>query len=172
MPPLFALTMLLAAQGDDAAPPEEIVVTARPRGCDTSLNGRILSDSDFDAKARGWAAGKPVQVRARADTDLKCLTKIAFRLADRGVTRIQFVDPDGKPADLFPRGAGQDRVTPPPDAIGNGTGDAMRDREWRFLETRAAKLVLDGKCDEARRMLLEAGDLSGAADVVTVCKTQ
>lgn len=89
-PWLFAAMLILVQDTDQ---PEEIVVSARPRGCDISIEGKVLSDGDFNSKSRDWAAGKPVRVSARADADVKCLSRIAFRLAHKGVRRVIFVDP-------------------------------------------------------------------------------
>lgn len=167
MAPWLALALLLVVQDTDQ--PEDIVVTARPRGCDMSIDGHVLSDGDFNNKSREWAAGKPVRVRARADADLQCLSRIAFRLADKGVTRIAFIDPQGRPAKPL-NGSIASPLTGGGLSSGGGDGDTIRDREWRFLEARAARLILDGRCTEARQLLLEAGDLSGAAAVVSLCK--
>lgn len=166
MAPWLALALLIVQDSDQ---PEDIVVTARPRGCDMSIDGHVLSDGDFNSKSREWAAGKPVRVHARADADLKCLSRIAFRLADKGVTRIEFVDPQGRPAKPLTGSMGSG-LSGGAAVSGGGNTDPVRDREWRFLEVRAAKLVLDGQCAEARQMLLEAGDLGGAADVAVLCR--
>lgn len=76
----------------DAAP-VEIVVVAKRRKCDTSVAGRILSDREFNARAAEWAAGTPVRVVAPTRSDIRCLAKITFRLADKGVRNVEFVDP-------------------------------------------------------------------------------
>lgn len=167
MAPWLAATLLILVQNADQ--PEDIVVTARPRGCDMSVDGHVLSDGDFNAKSREWAAGKPVRVHARADADLKCLSRIAFRLADKGVTRIEFVDPQGRDAKPLTGSMGNG-LTGGAIVSGGGNTDPIRDREWRFLEARAAKMVLDGQCSDARSLLLEAGDLSGAANVAALCR--
>lgn len=80
----------------DAAP-VEVVVVARRRKCDTSVAGRILSTREFDARAADWAAGTPVRVVAPARSDLRCLARITFRLADKGVRQVEFVDPPPQP---------------------------------------------------------------------------
>ena len=87
------LALLLLAQSTAAADaaPVEVVVTARRRRCDVSVANRLVSDAEFRARAAQWAAGVPVRVVAPASADYKCLAKIAFRLADYGVTRITFV---------------------------------------------------------------------------------
>lgn len=74
------------------AAPADVVVTARKRHCDVSVANRILSDHEFDARAAEWAAGVPVRVHAPDGASRKCLAKIFFKLADRGVTRVEFVD--------------------------------------------------------------------------------
>lgn len=83
---------LVVPEGDD------IVVRAVRRKCRVEMTRRALSGGEFDRYAKEWAAGRPVRVFAPADADIKCLAKIAFRLADRGVRRITFVEPrDGIP---------------------------------------------------------------------------
>ncbi|KQS01843.1 hypothetical protein ASG11_13520 [Sphingomonas sp. Leaf357] len=74
---------------------DEIVVTAidRSEKCRIRFADRDMNDAELKRRSVEWAAGKPLRVVARASTDLKCLSKIAFRLADRGVTRIHFVEP-------------------------------------------------------------------------------
>lgn len=166
---ILLLASMLSATGQaDAAMPDDIVVTAQRQDCRVRFADRELTDREFDARAKEWAAGKPVRVIARNSTDLKCLSKIAFKLADRGVRLIQFVDPSGKTADKIPTGLG----------MGAGTAtDSMtptlsvKDAERRFFARRAAQLILEGKCGEARKLVLEAGDLESAAQVAEVCRT-
>lgn len=90
---LIAAALLLAGQvGATVEPvPVDVVVTARKRRCDVSIANRVISDAEFKARAAEWAAGVPVRVVAPASADYKCLAKIAFRLADHGVTRITFL---------------------------------------------------------------------------------
>jgi hypothetical protein len=76
----------------DAAP-VEVVVVAKRRKCDTSVAGRVLSDREFSRRAAEWAAGTPVRVVAPTRADIRCLAKITFRLADKGVRNVEFVDP-------------------------------------------------------------------------------
>ena len=167
----LALGLFLIQQDAPADTGDDIVVTARPRGCDMSVDGHVLSDADFDAHSRAWAAtsGKTVRVRARADADVKCLSRIAFRLASQGVSRIVFVDPSGRssqppPADTLQSGA---------DGVGSiYSSDATRERDLRLLEAHAARLILEGKCDNAQQLLLQAGDLRGAADAIIVCQAK
>ncbi len=99
--------LLFAAQAAGApAPPlpatgDDIVVVAARQKCRLRFADRDLSDAEFKRRAAEWAAGKPVRVIARRSADIKCLAKIAFRLADRGVKLIQFVEPgdlDAAPA--------------------------------------------------------------------------
>ncbi len=80
----------------DAAP-VEIVVTARRAKCDTSVAGRIISDREFSRRAAEWAAGTPVRVVAPTCSDYRCLAKITFRLADKGVRNVEFVEPAPPP---------------------------------------------------------------------------
>ena len=75
------------AQADD------IVVHAVRQKCEVRIADRIISDPEFNAHAKEWAQGKPVRVIAPARADYKCLAKIAFRLNDKGVRLIYFVDP-------------------------------------------------------------------------------
>jgi hypothetical protein len=166
---LFLASMLSATGQADAAMPDDIVVTAQRQDCRVRFADRELTDREFDARAKEWAAGKPVRVIARNSTDLKCLSKIAFKLADRGVRLIQFVDPSGKTADKIPTGLGM--------GAGPGTGSdsmtptlSVKDAERRFFARRAAQLILEGKCGEARKLVLEAGDLESAAQVAEVCR--
>lgn len=86
--------LLLTQQTSPAEPkPQEIVVTAVRRKCSVRIADRVLSDPEFDAHAKEWAAGVPVRVVAPSGADYRCLAKIAFRLADHGVRRIDFVEP-------------------------------------------------------------------------------
>lgn len=91
-----ALLLALAAQ--DAAPPPEgpdIVVTAQgTRRCRFTFADRELTTRELKARAAEWAAGVPVRVVASRQRDIRCLSKIAFRLSDYGVRRIVFVTPD------------------------------------------------------------------------------
>lgn len=80
------------------ATPVDVVVTARKRRCDVAVADRILSSREFDARAAEWAAGVPVRVSAPDSAGRKCLAKIVFRLADKGVRQVEFVDP----ADAIP----------------------------------------------------------------------
>ncbi|MES2754117.1 MAG: hypothetical protein V4659_05585 [Pseudomonadota bacterium] len=89
---MLIFAAMLIAQA--AAPVEaEVVVTARRRKCDISIANRTISDREFKKRAAEWAAGIPVRVVAPRQADIRCLAKIAFRLADHGVTRIHFVEP-------------------------------------------------------------------------------
>lgn len=86
--------MLIAAAQAGPPPvspdPAEVVVVARSRRCDVSVADRVLSDAEFNRRAAEWAAGTPVRVVAPRGADYRCLAKIAFRLADRGVKKIIF----------------------------------------------------------------------------------
>lgn len=89
---MIAALLLLAQAAAVAEPaPVDVVVTARKRRCDVSIANRVVSDAEFKTRAAEWAAGVPVRVVAPASADYKCLAKIAFRLADHGVTRITFL---------------------------------------------------------------------------------
>jgi hypothetical protein len=97
VPRLIALLLLGLAQA--ATPPsdehvDEIVVTAISKTkCRIRFADRDMNNDELRRRSTEWAAGKPLRVVARASTDIKCLAKIAFKLADRGVTRIQFIEP-------------------------------------------------------------------------------
>ena len=73
---------------------QEIVVTATRKGkCRIQRADQTLSDREFDRNAGEWASlGTPVRVVTPTRADYKCLAKIVFRLNDRGVRLIQFVD--------------------------------------------------------------------------------
>ena len=84
----------LLAATSPAPGTDEIVVTATKWKCRYHLASHLLSDRDLDERAKEWALGKPVRIVTPAAADRKCLTKIAFELADRGVRLIEFVDPE------------------------------------------------------------------------------
>lgn len=88
---ILLLLALQAATVESRA--DDIVVVARKQKCSVKFADRDMSDAEFKRRSAEWAAGTPVRVIAREATDIKCLAKIAFKLADRGVTRIQFVEP-------------------------------------------------------------------------------
>lgn len=101
---MLVLALLLIAQtAPPAEPPseppaEDIIVTAVRSKCSVRLADKVLSNPEFDRRAKDWAAGVPVRVIAPRSADYKCLAKIAFRLADHGVKRMTFVDsPGGAP---------------------------------------------------------------------------
>lgn len=79
-----------------AAAPEEatIVVTGARRGkCRMRLADRALSERQFEVHAGEWARlGRAVRVVHPARTDHLCLARIAFRLNDRGVRLVHFVE--------------------------------------------------------------------------------
>ena len=72
--------------------PQEIVVRAKRKKCLIEVDERTLSNREFEDRAGTWV-GKPVRVVAGSRSDIKCLSKVAFRLAEQGVRLIQFVDP-------------------------------------------------------------------------------
>lgn len=80
--------------------PVEIIVTARRSKCRVRLANRVLSDKELNARADEWAKGTAVRVIAPERLGYKCLAKIAFRLGDRGVRLIEFVD---RPDQIRPR---------------------------------------------------------------------
>lgn len=97
---LFAfLAALLQAAAPPAPPPaavppagDDIVVVASRQKCGIAIANRVLSSREFDRRSAEWAAGVPVRVIVPPGSDYRCLSKIMFKLADRGVTRAAFVD--------------------------------------------------------------------------------
>jgi hypothetical protein len=93
-----ALLLLAAAQAQpqpEAVPePAEIIVTGLRKGrCRVRLARRSLSDREFEAHAREWAAlGRPVSVVSPARATRRCLARIVFRLNDQGVRLVHFRD--------------------------------------------------------------------------------
>lgn len=88
---MLLLAVLLQATADPT--PADVVVVARRRRCDVSVVDHILSRAEFDARAAQWAAGIPVRVHTPSGASRKCLARIVFRLADRGVRQVEFVEP-------------------------------------------------------------------------------
>ncbi|MDO7840945.1 hypothetical protein [Sphingomonas immobilis] len=170
MSPMLSTVLLMLTQA--ASPPagDDIVVTARPEGCRIDLAEKALTDQEFDAKAKEWAAGRPVRVIAKSNASIACLSKIAFKLNDRGVTQIQFVDPSGKSEGKF-----RQPNLPVQSSGGGGGGsggyveDDIRERERSLFARRIAGMILAGNCGAARRLALENGDLDAAAKATTVC---
>jgi hypothetical protein len=184
MPAGIALALLLAiSQTAPASTPdtsatttEDIVVVAR-RGdsCEVRFADKTMTDAELRAHTRAWAQGTPVRVMARSNADLSCLKKIAFKLAAQGVTRMEFVDPSGKPApDVIPNADAPPRVTDTPrlGGIDDAGMDAVRSSERNFIARRAARLILQGDCAGARKLALEAEDLQTAANVAQVCASR
>lgn len=154
---------------------EDIVVTAAPDNkCRLQLADKTLTDAEFKARAAQWKAGTPVRVIARNSASISCLTKIAFKLADQGVRKITFVDPSGKQSAGFPELKTGELRQNDPMALDDGRATidsrSIPDIEHRFVSSSAAKLILAGKCDEAKAMALQQGDLDAAANVVLVCR--
>lgn len=87
----FALLFQIVAP--TSAQPDEIVVQAKRARCSVQLRGREMSEREFDAHVRDWARGLPVRVIAPDRASHRCLAKILFKLSDKGVTAIEFVDP-------------------------------------------------------------------------------
>jgi len=96
---LFLLALARQAAPADVIDPadEIVVVSSRKRKCRMELAHRVLSDSEFKARAAEWAAGKPVRVLVPPRTDYKCLAKIMFKLNEHGVRRANFIDVKGEP---------------------------------------------------------------------------
>lgn len=152
--------MQIAAPAVSAA--DDIVVTAVRDACTVRFAERTMTDAEFDARAAEWKAGRPVRVISRASADLACVRRIASRLFARGVTRIEFVDPEGRPSFPFDPPAGLPHYGAPVPAGGGDHATISRD---------AAQMILHGRCDDARKLVLERGDLDAAAAVATICRT-
>ena len=89
----FALLQIAAAPVLAERPPDDIVVQAKRARCSVQLRGREMSKREFDAHVRDWARGTPVRVIAPDRASYRCLATIMFKLSDRGVTAVEFVDP-------------------------------------------------------------------------------
>lgn len=94
---ILAAALLLAPVAAAPSPPPtpepaEIVVRAVRKKCRVQIADRIMTDPEFNARMDEWAKGVPVSVVVPAGTDYKCLAKIVFRLNDKGVRRVEFVD--------------------------------------------------------------------------------
>jgi hypothetical protein len=76
---------------------DTIVVTAERTRCTVRLADKPLSDPEFAAHAREWAAGRTLRVYAPSASDEKCLARIVFKLNKKGVRVIHFVDGSGAP---------------------------------------------------------------------------
>jgi len=181
--PVAAALALLLASGQAATVPdgsatttEDIVVVARPGkdSCEVRYADKSMTAAELRAHTRAWAQGTPVRVMARSKADLSCLKKIAFKLASQGVTRMEFVDPQGRPApDVIPDAEAPTRnLTPRPAATSDGGADSVRASEHNFLARRAARLILQGDCAGARKLALEGEDLEIAAEVAQVCASR
>jgi len=179
---MIALFLVLALQAsnspkDNEPRADDIVVSAVRDTCTLRFADKAMSDAQFDARADEWKAGKPVRLVLRSDADFPCVRKIAKRLFDKGVTRIEFIDPKGKPAFPFepdpnlPRYTATGAVPTVPGGTAGGWAE-MRAREHSFLGRTASQLILAGKCGEARKMALDQGDLDAAAAIVAVCRAE
>lgn len=93
---MLLLILLALAQQADEPQPDEIVVRGYKSKCRIELAGKQLTDRQFDQRAELWAAGRPVRVVTPPGRgqDYKCLARIAFRLQDKGVTLIEWVEAD------------------------------------------------------------------------------
>jgi hypothetical protein len=57
------------------------------------LADRKLSDRELSARAQAWAfAGTPVRVVRPRGADYRCMAKIAWKLGERGVRLLEFVE--------------------------------------------------------------------------------
>lgn len=93
------MLLLLLAQVAAPEAPVEIVVQARRAKCAVALRGHELSRAELDRYTRQWAQGTPVQIRVPDRASYRCLSKLLFRLSDRGVRTVEFIDtpPPGAP---------------------------------------------------------------------------
>lgn len=184
---MIGLFLLLALQtapaGQDFPPPENdpaadnIVITARNNICEVRFADKTMTDAEFNRRAEEWKNGKPVRVVSRGDADFACVRKIANKLFAKGVMKIVFVDPNGKPALPFDPPSNlpkYDASGAPANLAGSSPSTSAwaetRAREHSFVSRSAAQLILQGKCDEARTMALKEGDLEAAAAVVEICR--
>lgn len=188
---MIAAALLILVQATPAAVPEpevaEIVVTARRQTCVVELADKVVSDAELDRRAAGWAAGTAVRVVASSTADVQCLAKIAFRLGEKGVRAIRFVTPSGKAAPPIKTSfsasnrqpdAGsvhsadaQPVATPRTDAAEPVAEQLSKgEREQRFFRRRATRLMMEGRCREARQLALEANETDLARDVTRLCK--
>ncbi|KQN22952.1 hypothetical protein ASE86_14340 [Sphingomonas sp. Leaf33] len=90
---MLSLVLLFQVAAPTPAPTDEIVVQAKRARCSVQLRGREMSSREFDAHVRDWARGVPVRVIAPDRASNRCLARILFKLSDKGVTAIEFVDP-------------------------------------------------------------------------------
>jgi hypothetical protein len=89
---MMSLIAALIATGGGSGAPDEIVVTARPGKCVVEMAKRPLSSVELDRLEKIWAVGTPVRVIRPRGADDRCVTKIMFELARKGVTRAEFVN--------------------------------------------------------------------------------
>jgi hypothetical protein len=76
----------------------EIVVRAVRGKCRIRLDDRPVSERELGNRAGEWATlGIPVRVIAPDGASTKCLARIVFRLNDKGVRLIHFLDRDETP---------------------------------------------------------------------------
>jgi hypothetical protein len=173
--------MLIAWQPVLAAPyiqsePDDIVITAirNKDKCVVRYADREMTDADLDKRAAGWKLGESVRLIAR-DVDFDCARKIATKLFARGVMKVVFVDPNGKPARPFEPDSSLPHYgingTPAPSDDQGGYLET-RAREHNFISRSAAGLILQGKCGEARDLALREGDLDAAAAIAAICRAQ
>jgi len=93
---MFAAVLAGLLQSAAPAPAEvaggEVVVVATRGKCGIAIANRILSSAEFSERSAEWARGVPVRVIVPAGSDYRCLARIMFKLADKGVTRAEFID--------------------------------------------------------------------------------
>lgn len=165
----------LAAAGVQSEP-DDIVITAirNKEKCVVRYADAEMTDADLDKRAAQWKLGESVRLIAR-DVDFDCARKIATKLFARGVMKVEFVDPDGKPARPFEPDSklptyGSNGALAPSDDQGGYL--ETRAREHNFISRRAAELILEGKCGGARDLALHEGDLDAAAAITAICRAQ
>lgn len=87
------LPLLILAMAQEAPASDEIVVVAKRNRCETILKGEKVSDRELARYVEEWRAGVPVRIRMASQADYRCLAKILFKLNDKGVQVLEFVQP-------------------------------------------------------------------------------
>ena len=75
---------------------DEITVVATRGKCRVQLAGRMLSARELASQTGGWV-GKPLRVVTPKGASNKCLARIAFKLGERGVNLLEFVEAPERP---------------------------------------------------------------------------
>ena len=164
----LALTLAAAAapQAGDAMPDDIVVVAVRDT-CTLRFADKAMSDAQFEARSAEWKAGKPVRLILRSDAEFPCVRKIAKKLFDKGVTRIEFADPNGKPAFPFEPDPNLPRYTAtgaaPTTAGGAATGG------WSEMRAQVRRGAPDGaRTGRPRRRRCDCRGVPGRGAMKTV----